>query len=286
MKRVSRYPHIDCSLCKKLGPPVTITFGDKESFQSVDGKRQRIELSNGEELLFPETKYNPQCIPCYEFHCGHRYHVPCLARLNPAKYTDITYRTGRTRDTLELDEFHCIDCHGTQPINYMFNPSIEGAVNMPEPGTIYINVPNAFERAETDLATFLERHLEVVQSDLTLNEFIQNGTSRKEIEETVLPEIQSSLIKYLTLEKPDIKYPVPRERSTKEYALENRLTHKGLDMENVCLADLLDGIDVHWTEKDKDYFRTKTLNIGELNVDFEKPDAHISRSNQNVFKWR
>jgi hypothetical protein len=49
---------------------------------------------------------------------------------------------------------------------------------------------------------------------------------------------------------------------------------------------LLDGIDVHWTEKDKDYFRTKTLNIGELNVDFEKPDAHISRSNQNVFKWR
>ena len=77
---------------------------------------------------------------------------------------------------------------------------------MPEPGTIYINVPNAFERAETDLATFLERHLEVVQSDLTLNEFIQNGTSRKEIEETVLPEIQSS---YKVFNLREARYKIP-----------------------------------------------------------------------------
>ena len=114
-------PHKDCSLCKKLSPPVLITIGEVEEQEEPVHKKQKI--LNGEELLFPEDKYDPECIPCYEFHCGHRYHVPCLARLNPNKYKDITFRKDGIRDTLELNEFHCIDCRGTQPINYIFNPA-------------------------------------------------------------------------------------------------------------------------------------------------------------------
>ena len=259
MRRLNHDGPIDCSLCKRLRPPVLITVGDKEYDEIVDGKRQKLDLSNGEDLLLPEQKYPPECIPCYEFFCGHCYHVQCLARLNPKKYKHITYRKDGIGDTLEIDEFHCLDCRGTQAINYTFNPNKKEGENEEETatGTIYINVPDAFQRAETDLATFLDRHHEIIQSDVTLNHFINEGTSRKEIEEYVLPKIQSSLIKYLTLEKPAIKYPLVHVRSTKEYALENRLTDKPLDMENVCLADLVDGVNVHWTEKDKDYFRKK-----------------------------
>lgn len=173
-------PHKDCSLCKKLSPPVSITFGDKDSFQWVNRKKRKVELTNGEKLLFPEKKYNPECIPCYEFHCGHRYHVQCLARLNPNKYTDITFRKDGIRDTLELNEFHCIDCRGTQRINYIFNPAIEGAVNITEPnGTIYINVPDAFEKADTDMATFLSRYDKVVETKLDLHTVINEGYTRK-----------------------------------------------------------------------------------------------------------
>ena len=281
MRRVTREPHIDCSLCKKIRPPVTFTFGEKESSILLDGKRQKIELSNGEELLFPETKYNPECIPWYEFHCGHRYHVPCLARLNPNKYTDITYR-GDDRGTLDIDEFHCIDCRGTQKINYKFNPYTEGHVNEQETstGTIYINVPEAFERAETDMATFLDRRLEVIQTDLDLRYFIHRGTSRKEIEETVLPGLKLSVIKYLTLEKPTIEYPLVFRHLIQEFALVNRVTKKPLEMHTVSLAVLLDGIDVHWTEKDKDYFRTKKMDINALNLDYKSDHVHIEHLNR------
>lgn len=281
MLRVAKDPHIGCSLCQKIAHPVTLTFGEKESFQIVNRKRRITQLSNGEELLFPEDKYHPDGIPWYKFFCGHRYHVPCLARLNPNKYTDITYR-GDHRGTLDMDEFHCIDCRGTQKINYMFNPEIEGGVNITDPntGTIYINVPDAFEKAEKDMETFRDRDLEVIQVDLDLRYFINDESTRKEIEERILPEMKETVVKFLTLQKPDAQFPLVPVPLTKEFALVNRVTGKPLEMHTVSLADLMDGIDVHWTDADIEMLKTRQMDIKQLNVDHKTDTLHIARLNR------
>lgn len=51
-------------------------------------------------------------------------------------------------------------------------------------------------------------------------------------------------------------------------------------MEDVCLADLLDGIDVHWTEKDIESFRTRRMDIKQFNLDYKEPSQHIARLNR------
>lgn len=250
---------IDCSLCKRLRPPVSITVGEKEPDEILDRKRPKLERSNGEELLLPEQKYPPECIPCYEFFCKHYYHVPCLARLNPKKYTDITYRTDGIRDTLELDEFNCLDCHGTQPINCRFDPNKEGHVNEVEAnGTIYINVPEAFEQAEQDMNTFLHRYDELEELELDFNQFVQD--SRKEAEEYILPALKLPVIQYLSLMKNDMVFQPVVSSSKFDYV--NRVTHEPA----VSLKDLMDGIDVHWSEEDKNYFKKRQLYVNDLNL--------------------
>lgn len=74
----------------------------------------------------------------------------------------------------------------------MFNPDIEGNVNITEPttGTIYINVPDVFEQVETDMATFLARYDQASKIKLDLHTLINEGYTRKEIEEEVLPDMK------------------------------------------------------------------------------------------------
>jgi len=283
MRRLNHDGPIDCSLCKRLRPPVLITVGDKEYDEIVDGKRQKLDLSNGDDLLLPEQKYPPECIPCYEFFCGHCYHVQCLARLNPKKYTNITYRKDGIGDTLEIDEFHCLDCRGTQAINYTFNPNKKGGENEEETdtGTIYINVPDAFEKAEKDMKTFLERQLDITDIELNLNYFIRNKSSIKKVER-ILSTLKIPIEKYLSLVKEETVFPPQLHSLSRQFYYVNRVTHERVEHESVLLKDLMDGLDVHWTQEKKDSLREHRMDVDLLNMDKKSNHEHIRRLNRLV----
>ena len=282
MRRLNHNGPIDCSLCKRLRPPVLITVGDKEYDEIVDGKRQKLDISNGEDLLLPEQKYPPECIPCYEFFCGHCYHVQCLARLNPKKYKDITYRIDGIGGTLEIDEFHCVDCRGTQAINCTFDPNKKGGENEEETstGTIYINVPNAFERAEEDMKTSAKRYHELEKEKLDLNYFIRNKSSIKKVER-ILSTLKIPIEKYLSLVKEEMVFPPQTVYSlSRQFYYVNRVTHERVEHESVPLKDLMDGLDVHWTQEKKDSVREHRMDINQLNLDRKINDVHIRRLNR------
>ncbi len=140
---------MDCTLCKRLQ-------GNRVSYPRRAGQ------DPGRDLILPEqTKpFSPWVMlgPC-----GHYYHAHCLARLNPAKYTniDVTSPDG-SHELIQVDEYDCLDCAGTQPNNSTFNPSMPEGTRT-DVVSQYTNSHTAFSEAERIVDTYNARRIEMRQ---------------------------------------------------------------------------------------------------------------------------
>jgi hypothetical protein len=150
MNICERQPVGNCTLCKRLQ-------GKHLVF------KRRTDQEAGREIILPEETY--PCAPWVRLNaCGHYYHVHCLARSNPAKYTNIDVRNpDGTTEPIDIDEYDCLDCAGTQPNNSRFNPHIaEGTVQ--DDISDHTNSVRAFDIAEAWLSMYNARLLEMRQT--------------------------------------------------------------------------------------------------------------------------
>lgn len=176
-----RHTLMDCSLCKRL---------HGSTIKSNQAKRRRVERIDPSKLILPEETYYSHCIPWYDLPCGHSYHVPCLAVLNPAKYSNISYIKDGLPDTINVDEVHCLDCSGRGINNCTFHATTDEP-DVRDDGKAYINIKDAFERAERDADQFIIRYnlcRKRVNLKVLLNNY-ENSMDRKTIEEVLLPDI-------------------------------------------------------------------------------------------------
>jgi len=134
--RIDTRPHTvtDCSLCRRL-------HGNRLLFPRLVGQ------DPGLDLILPET--TNRFVPWFRLTaCGHCYHAHCLARLNPSKYTNIEARNpDGTHDLIQVDEYDCLDCAGTQLNNSTFNPSIPSGHRI-DIYSDYTNSNDVFQEAE------------------------------------------------------------------------------------------------------------------------------------------
>jgi hypothetical protein len=259
----------DCSLCKRLhGSTIE---------PNRERRRRRVERIDPSHLILPEETYYSHCIPWYDLPCGHSYHVPCLAVLNPAKYSNISYIKDGP-DTINVDEVHCLDCSGRGINNCTFHATTDEPDVRMDDGKTYINIKDAFETAERDADQFIIRYnlcRERVNLKVLLGNY-ENSMDRKTIEEVLLPDIRNKLIDYLKLNSMLITdLSLDHEQVTISYLFTTDRSRYETD--HVYWLDLTKPMQVTW---DRDKLIEQRMLIDVLNIDNMPIAEHIERVNR------
>ena len=263
-----RHTLMDCSLCKRL-------YGS--TIESTKEKRRRVERIDPSELILPEERYYSDCIPWYDLPCGHSYHVPCLAVLNPAKYSNISYIKDGLPDTINVDEVHCLDCSGRGINNCTFHATTDEPDVRTDDGKTYINIKDAFETAELHADEFITKYnlcRDRVNLKVLLGSY-EISMDRKTIEEVILPDIRNKVIDYIKLNTTDIAdLSLDNEAVTIPYLFTTDRSRYETD--HVYWLDLTRPMEVTW---DKDKLIEQRILIDVLNIDGMPMAEHIERVN-------
>ncbi len=266
-----RHAWMDCSLCKRL-------HGSTIESTKVE-KRRRVERIDPSKLILPEQIYKPYCIPWYDLPCGHSYHAPCLAVLNPAKYSNISYIKD-SPDTINIDEVHCLDCNGRGINNCTFHATTNEPDVRIDDGKAYINIKNAFERADKDVAIFIERYDISETLQVNINSLLNNyvDTNRKSIEEINLPDLRNKIINCIKLITDTIEgISADHEPLDHPYIFLKPVSAQRINPETVTYLELTEPIEVAW---DNEKLQQQRILIDALNIDALPMVEHIARVNR------
>jgi len=242
-------------------------------------KRRRVERIDPSKLILPEQIYKPYCIPWYDLPCGHSYHAPCLAVLNPAKYSNISYIKD-SPDTINIDEVHCLDCNGRGINNCTFHATTNEPDVRIDDGKAYINIKNAFERADKDVAIFIERYDISETLQVNLNSWLNNyvDINRKSIEEINLPDLRNKIINCIKLITDTIEgISADHEPLDHPYIFLKPGSAQLINPETVTYLELTEPIEVAW---DRDKLIEQRMLIDVLNIDNMPIAQHIEHVNR------
>ncbi len=265
--QIDARPHTvaDCSLCRRL-----------------QGARilypRRAGQDPGVDLILPET--TNRFVPWFRLTaCDHCYHAHCLARLNPAKYTNIEARyPDNTHDLIQVDEYDCLDCAGTQPNNSTFNPSIPVGHRI-DIHSDYTNSHDVFQEAERVVDIYNRRKADLRQR-INITTILDPMDYTRHSITTALDRMSVRLRIYATgnplaLPLPDPVHSIPS--SYIFYQNGHRLNPR------VPYATLLDRVTVDF---DWDKLFTKELNIRQICTDIATDAEKIRRMNEAVLAFK
>lgn len=238
---ISPLPHTfrDCTLCKRLD--------GKRLFFS----REYPDKSPGHELILPEE--TKPCVPMVRLNaCGHYYHAHCLARSNPAKYTNIDARG--SEGVIHFDEYDCLDCAGTQPNNSTFHPEVDAGTVQGALGE-YTNSHDIFDLAEDDVDLYNERLVEM-RKMVNIYTILNTVDTRRSAVQKTLDELYLRARNYLRIVTDD-GIPGPGN-SVRDMFL---FKQNGHTLNEVPYGTFLNPITV---EYNMERLRVKELNIRQL----------------------
>jgi len=261
--RIDARPHTvaDCSLCKRLQ-------GAHISYP------RRVGQDPGADLILPET--TNRFVPWFVLTtCGHCYHAHCLARLNPEKYTKIEVKYPGVRpDTIDIDEYDCLDCAGTQPKNSRFNPYIpEG--DKKDNYSDYTNSHGVFQEAERVVYIYVRRKA-VLRQRINIGTILEPLDYTRHSITTALDQMSVRLRIYAKCNPLALPLPAPVHSIPSSYIFYqngHRLNPR------VPYATLLDRVTV---EFDWDKLFTKELNIRQICANIDTVPEKIRRMNEAV----
>lgn len=261
--RIDARPHTvaDCSLCRRLQ-------GARISYPRRAGQ------DPGAELVLPET--TKRFVPWFRLTtCDHCYHAHCLARLNPAKYTNIEAKyPDNTHDLIQVDEYDCLDCAGTQANNSTFNPSIPEGHRI-DIHSDYTNSHGVFQEAERVVDIYVRRKADL-QQRINIGTILQPIDYTRHSITTALDRMSVRLRIYATCNPLALPLPAPVHSIPSSYIFYqngHRLNPR------VPYATLLDRVTVDF---DWDKLFTKELNIRQICADIDTIPEKIRRMNEAV----